>query len=76
MTKSFDPSLARLGDAIRKQRDATGRSQEAISMDAEIHRTYLSQLELGQRNPSYTVLLRLAKALHVRLTELLPEEDS
>lgn len=75
MSKPRNPSLVRLGNSIRQRRERLGLSQEALSLEAEIHRTYLSQLELGLRNPSYTVLLRLANALHMPLQELLPEGD-
>lgn len=51
-------------------------SQEVLSFKADLHRTYLSQLELGQRNPSYTTLLKLANALSISITELLEIDET
>lgn len=52
-------------------REKAGYSQEALSFKANLHRTYISQLELGQRNPSYTTLLKLANALSVSVFDLM-----
>jgi transcriptional regulator with XRE-family HTH domain len=37
--------LEQLGEAIRRRREGLGLSQEAVSMDAQIDRSYLSQVE-------------------------------
>ena len=47
---------------IRRLRVARGLSQEALAVDAEIDRTYVSRLERGLENPSVAVLERLARA--------------
>ncbi len=48
---------------IRRLRVARGLSQEALAVDAEIDRTYVSRLERGLENPTVAVLERLANAL-------------
>jgi transcriptional regulator with XRE-family HTH domain len=55
---------------IRRLRVAQGLSQEALAVDAEIDRTYVSRLERGLENPSVAVLERLAKALSANIEEL------
>jgi transcriptional regulator with XRE-family HTH domain len=55
---------------IRRLRVARGLSQEALAVDAEIDRTYVSRLERGLENPSVAVLERLAKALSANIEEL------
>lgn len=55
---------------IRRLRVAKGLSQEALAVDAEIDRTYLSRLERVSENPSIVVLERLAGALGVEIVEL------
>jgi transcriptional regulator with XRE-family HTH domain len=55
---------------IRRLRVARGLSQEALAVDAEIDRTYVSRLERGLENPSVAVLERLAKALSAPIEEL------
>jgi transcriptional regulator with XRE-family HTH domain len=63
----------RLATNLRRLRTARGWSQEAFAFEAQIHRTYLSDLERGARNPSLTVLERLAKPLGVPAAELILE---
>jgi transcriptional regulator with XRE-family HTH domain len=53
---------------IRRER---GWSQEALAFEAEIHRTYVSGVERGVRNPTITVLAELAAALKVPPHQLL-----
>lgn len=47
-------------------REKAGISQEALAAKAGLHRTYMSGLERGLRNPSYTVLRKLVVALNVK----------
>ena len=46
-------------------------SQEAFAHEAGIHRTYISDIERGARNPTITVVERLAKFLGVSAGDLL-----
>ena len=66
----------RFGRAIRKRREATDISQEALADRAGLHRTYISLLERGLRNPSLTVIAKLAKALGTTMTSLVSELES
>ncbi|GHD02173.1 helix-turn-helix domain-containing protein [Novosphingobium pokkalii] len=61
----------RLGGNLKRLRTAAGRSQEDFAHDADIHRTYISDLERGARNPTIRVVDRLAKALGVSMGDLL-----
>lgn len=61
----------RLGENLKRLRNARGRSQEDFAHDAGIHRTYMSDLERGARNPTIRVVDKLAKALGVGLGDLL-----
>jgi transcriptional regulator with XRE-family HTH domain len=61
----------RVGQNVRQLREAKGLSQEALAYNAKLHRTYLSGLELGDRNATLRVLARIAKALKVEPAELL-----
>jgi len=62
---------ARLGQNIRRLRLAKGWSQEDYADRAGIHRTYVSDIERGARNPSITVVERLAAPLSVTPGSLL-----
>lgn len=71
MDKGFEQQRGRLGGNIRERRLALGLSQEALAFEAEIDRTYVSQLERGVINPSLLILWRVAKALKANIKELL-----
>ena len=61
----------RLGLQIQRLRTAKGWSQEELAYRADIHRTYISGLERGLRNPTVTVVERLVKALGCNWSDLL-----
>ena len=50
----------RLGQNVRQLREAKGWSQEDYADRAGIHRTYVSDIERGRRNPTITVVEKLA----------------
>lgn len=65
-----------LGSAIRLRRaEIGGLSQERLGELAGLHRTYVSGIELGLRNPSYENLLKLAEALGIPLSELVARAE-
>jgi transcriptional regulator with XRE-family HTH domain len=51
------------GAEVRRRRNDLGWSQEALAERAELHRTYVSDVEAGKRNPSLQSMQRLASAL-------------
>jgi CheY-like chemotaxis protein len=59
-----------LGNAIKQQRNALGISQEELAERAGLHRTYVSEVERGARNPSIASIEKLAQALKVSFTSL------
>jgi transcriptional regulator with XRE-family HTH domain len=61
----------RLGKNVRRLRVAHGWSQEDYADRAGIHRTYVSDIERGRRNPSVTLIEKLAKPLGVTAGQLL-----
>lgn len=63
--------LAALGQAVRRNRQKTGLSQEQFAFEVELDRTYVSGIERGVRNPTVATLLRLTKALGVAPSALL-----
>lgn len=54
---------------LRRLRVERGIAQEALAVDAEIDRTYVSRLERNIENPTVAVLERLARALDVGIVE-------
>ena len=61
---------ASLGTAIRHKRSALGISQGELALRAGLHRTYVSDLERGTRNPSIESIEKLARALDVSVAKL------
>jgi transcriptional regulator with XRE-family HTH domain len=61
---------ARIGRNMKRLRDAKGWSQEELAERAGIHRTYVSGVERGVRNPTATVLEKLAVALEAKMSAL------
>jgi len=55
----------KLGHNVKRLRKAKRLSQEDFAFEAEIHRTYVSDVERGARNPTITVVEKFAKALGV-----------
>ena len=60
-----------LGRNLRRLREARGWSQEDLGLEADLHRTYISGIERGVRNPTITIVAKLAKTLKVRPGALL-----
>lgn len=63
----------RLARNLRRLREQKGWSQEKFAFEANIHRTYVSDIERGARNPTITVVEKLAAPLGVTASELLSE---
>jgi transcriptional regulator with XRE-family HTH domain len=64
------------GQVIREFRRRADVTQEDLAENAGLHRTYISLLERGLRNPSLTVIQQLASALKVRMTDLIAEFEA
>ena len=63
----------RLGARVRELRTARDLSQESLAWEAGIHVNHVSSIERGEANPSFLVLLSIAKTLKVTLSELVSE---
>jgi len=63
--------LERLGRNVRRLRSEKGWSQERLAFEADVHRTYVSDIERAKRNATATMLEKLAKPLGVAPGRLL-----
>lgn len=63
--------LKKMGKAIRERRLSLKMSQEDLSASAEIDRSYLSEVENGKKNVSFTSLHKICKALDIKASQLL-----
>lgn len=71
----FEPMAKSLGRAIRSNRVRWGLSQEAFAARAGVDRTYMSDVERGERNVSLRNLLLISDALRLRLSALIAEAE-
>jgi transcriptional regulator with XRE-family HTH domain len=60
-----------LGLNMQRLRRQKGWSQEELAFEAELHRTYVSGVERGVRNPTVMIVARIARALGVAPAVLL-----
>ncbi len=68
-------SNADLGCAVRRLRRARRVTIETLAFAAEMHPTYLSGIERGERNPSWEKITSLARALDVPVYQLAREAE-
>lgn len=71
MVSSQGVDRARLGRAVRVLRVERGYSQEGFGHAAGLHRNYVGAVERGEINPTFRVLVKLARGLEVPLSGLL-----
>lgn len=60
-----------VGLNVKRIRKDKGWSQEDLAFESGMHRTYVSGIERGIRNPTVTVIERLATTLNIEPHELL-----
>ncbi|MBC7143357.1 MAG: helix-turn-helix transcriptional regulator [Rhodobacteraceae bacterium] len=64
-----------VGRNVKQHREAKGLSQEQLAFEADLHRTYVSDVERGIRNPTVLIVAKLANALGVEPSKLLELND-
>ncbi len=68
-------ALLSLGEAVRNRRVDLLLTQEQVAENAELHRTYVTDIEGGLRNLSFLTLLRLARALRCPLSKIIIDTE-
>lgn len=66
----------KFGRRVKEIRKAKGISQEELSIRAQLHRTYISSIELGKRNVSLVNIEKLASALDCSITDFFDENQN
>ena len=67
--------FAAFGQAVREARVGLGLSQEQLAELAQVHRTYVGDVERGERNVSLRNIERLATALGLTMASLMASTD-
>ena len=65
----------RFGLNLKNLREQKGWSQEKLAEKSGLHRTYISGLERGIRNPTIDILQEVANALGVTPSDLLKDKE-
>jgi transcriptional regulator with XRE-family HTH domain len=68
------PSIA-FGQTLRHYRSKLKISQERLSQESGLDRSYISLLERGLRQPTLTTILQLSQALHISSIELISKVE-
>lgn len=74
-TPARAPTNAALGRAIRRLRKHRKQTIETLAHAADMHPTYLSGIERGVRNPTWSKLCGLADALDVPISAVAAEAE-
>lgn len=69
-------TAAAFGKALRDQRKKCGLTQETFGFEAGLRRTYISSLELGEKQPTLTTIFKLAAALKIPASDLIKQVES
>ncbi len=73
MSILFNQAQKAIAKSICSRRKALGISQEKLALEADIDRTYVSQLERQIANPSLSILCKIASILKCDVVDLLTE---
>ncbi len=65
--------LSAYGQTIRKIRQSQNISQECFADLCGLHRTYISDVELGKRNVSLENIEKIADALNIKMSDIFKE---
>jgi transcriptional regulator with XRE-family HTH domain len=65
------------GRALKKIRPRKKLTQEGLSLEAQLARVYISELEYGKKTPSIETVFKISKALNIKCSKLmdLTEEE-
>ena len=64
------------GEVLRDMRIQAGMTQEQLGFEADLRRTFISLLELGQQQPTLTTLVKLAHALNCPAHEIVAKFEA
>jgi transcriptional regulator with XRE-family HTH domain len=71
--EDIQPTIITLGKIIRQVRETREMSQADLAFAAKVHPSYVGLLERGDINPSLYILLQIAQALDVSLSDWIRE---
>lgn len=70
MNMETNKILTTFGETLRSLRSEKGISQEKLAELTGLHRTYISDIERGERNVSLVNIIRIADGLEIQISSL------
>lgn len=70
MEKCKENENVKFGQRVASLRIEKGISQEALALQCGINRTYMGEVERGEKSPSLTIIVKIAKGLNISLKTL------
>jgi transcriptional regulator with XRE-family HTH domain len=70
------PTNPELGRAIRRLRRARKLTIEGLAHASDMHPTYLSGIERGRRNPTWSKLTSLARGLEIPVIQIVEDAEA
>lgn len=74
MNKNKDIENIKFGKQIVRLRIERGFSQEALALHSGINRTYMGEIERGEKCPSLIIIAKIAKGLGISKKQLMDYE--
>ena len=72
-SRATSPTTTEFGRRVRQRREQLGLSQMSVAERAQMHFTFVSDIERNVRNPSLLTMTKLAKAFDTDLGELVAQ---
>lgn len=66
-----ETELQKLGKNVAKYRHKKGLSQDALAFEAGVGERTVTRIELGETDPRFTSLLKIADTLGIKLKDLM-----
>jgi transcriptional regulator with XRE-family HTH domain len=63
------------GSVLAEEREAHGYSQEKLSLDSDVDRSYLSEIEQGYSSPTLVMLWKICRTLGVAPSVLIAKTE-
>ncbi len=74
MDVKFNMPMKRFGEKLRILRQRDKLSQRELSRMLDVHHSYIGQLELGQKIPNATMILKVADMFGITTDQLMRDE--
>lgn len=75
MGTELNPVSHNFGLSVRYLREDRGWSQEVLAEHADLNRSYIGEIERGLVTPSLATTEKIARALGIRLSELIEHAE-